>query len=323
MFGHRVHVKPLVIAALFVVMPVHAQQWPAKPVRIVISNSAGSSPDIISRMLAERLGRAFGQSVLVDNRPGGNGLIGAEVAAKAPPDGYTYFLGNQDSHATNLYRYKSLPYDADRDFTPVANVIDSAPFVLAVHPDVPTRSYPEFVSFARSRPGKLSVGVTVGLNEMLARWMNVLAGTDTLVVPYKTNPQSAQDAAAGQIQSLLISLPSIESFVKAGKLRVIAVSSSRRFPPLPDVPTLAETYPGLVIEGWLFLVTTAGTPQPIIQRMNREVDVIVRDPEVVQRIQSFGFSASDAMTPQTLGERIREVRATWKKIATDIKMEPQ
>ena len=317
------HGKALVIATLLLASPVLAQQGPAKPLRIVLSNSAGSSPDIISRMVADRLGRSLGQSVLVDNRPGGAGLIGPEVAAKAAPDGYTYFLANQDSHATNLYRFKTLPYDPDRDFTPVANVIDSAPFVLAVHPDMAARSYPELVSYAKARPGKLTMGVTVGLNDVLARWMNVMAGTDALIVPYKTNPQSAQDAAAGQIQSLLISLPSIESFVKAGKLRVIAVSSTRRFPPLPDVPTLAEAYPGLVIEGWLFLVTNTGTPPPIIHRVNRDVDVIVKDPEVVQRIRSFGFSASDAMTPETLGERIRAVRASWKKIATDIKMEPQ
>jgi tripartite-type tricarboxylate transporter receptor subunit TctC len=302
---------------------LHAQQWPSKPLRIILSNSAGSSPDIVARMVADRLGKALGQSVLVENHPGGNAVIGAELAAKAAPDGYTYFLSNQDTHVTNLFRLKSIPYDPERDFTPVANVIDSAPFVIAVNPAVPAKSYGELVSYAKAQPGKMSVGVTVGVSDVLARWMDFTAGTRSLIVPYKSNPQAAQDAVSGQIQVLLISQPSIDSFAKAGKLRVIAVSSSKRFPLLPDVPTLAESYPGLVIEGWLFLVAPSGTPAPIVQRMNREIDAILKQPEVVQRIRSFGFSSSDARTPQTLRERIGDVRATWKKIAADIKMEPQ
>jgi tripartite-type tricarboxylate transporter receptor subunit TctC len=301
----------------------HAQQWPVKPVRIVIPNSAGSSPDTVTRLVSDRLGKSLGQAFIVDNRPGANSIIAAELAAKASPDGYTYFLASPDSHAANLYRFKSLPYDPDRDFTPVANVIDSAPFVIAAHVDVPVRTYPDLVALAKSRPGQLGMAVTVGVSDVLARWMNIMAGTDTTIVPYKANPQAAQDAATGQVQLIAIALPAIDGFMRAGKLRAIAVSSSRRFPLLPDVPTLAETYPGLVIEGWLFLVTTTGTPPAVIQRMNRAVDAAVKEPEVVQRIRSFGFSASDAMTPETITQRIRDVRASWKKIATDIKMEMQ
>ncbi|MSQ51260.1 MAG: tripartite tricarboxylate transporter substrate binding protein [Betaproteobacteria bacterium] len=302
---------------------LHAQTWPVKPVRIIISNSAGGSPDIIARMVADRLGKAFGQSFVVENRPGGESVIGADLAAKSAPDGYTFYLATGDTHASNLFRLKSIPFDPDRDFIPVANVIDSAPFVVAVHPDLPVRTYPELVSHAKANPGKLSVGITIGISDILARWMNHSAGTDIVRIPYKINPQATQDAVSGQIQVLLISLPSIDSFVRAGKLRVIAVSSSRRFPSLPDTPTVAETYPGLVIEGWLFLVAPTGTPGDIVQRMNREVDRIVRDPEVVQRIRSFGFSASDAMTAASINERVREERGRWKRIAQDLKLQPQ
>ncbi len=274
-------------------------------------------------MVADRLSKALGQSFVVDNRAGGQGLIGAELAAKSAPDGYTFYMASQDVYASNLFRFKSLPYDPDRDFTPVANVVDSAPFVVAVHPDVPVKSYPELVSYAKAHPGRLSVGVTIGASEALARWMNVRAGTDIVLVPYKVNPQAAQAAVAGEIGVLIISLPSIESFVKAGKLRIIAVSSSKRFPQLPATPTVAEHHPGLVIEGRFILMAPSGTPAAIVERVNREVDRMLRDPEVVQRIRAFGFSSSDAMTPAALTVSIREARDTWRKVANDIKLQAE
>ncbi len=300
-----------------------ADEWPSKPVRIVVSNSAGSSPDIVTRMVADRLSKALGQSFLVDNRAGGQGLIGAELVAKSPPDGYTLYMASQDIYARNLFVFKTLPYDPDRDFIPVANVVDSTPFVLAVHPELPVKSYPELIAYAKARPGKLSMGITIGASEALARWINVRAGTDILLVPYKVNPQAAQAAVAGDIEALIISLPSIDAFVKAGKLRIIAVSSSKRFPQLPSTPTIAETHPGVVMEGRFILMAPAGTPAPILERVNREVDRMLKDPEVVQRIRAFGFSSSDAMTSRTLARSIREARETWRTIAADIKLQPE
>ena len=223
----RILVGTLFSAVLLaIVSAAQAQTWPTRPVRIILSNSAGGSPDIVTRMVADRLSKAFNQPFLIENRPGGESVIGAEIASKAAPDGYTFYLATNDTHAANRYRLKSQPFDADRDFTPVANVIDSAPFVVAVHPDLPVTSYPELVSYAKARPGKLSVGITIGISDVLAQWMNKTAGTDIVRIRYKLNPQAAQDAMAGQIQVLLISLISIDSFVKAGKLRVIAVSAS-------------------------------------------------------------------------------------------------
>jgi tripartite-type tricarboxylate transporter receptor subunit TctC len=314
------------IIVSFLIHPLagaYAQTWPSKPVRVILSNSPGSSPDIIVRLVTERLGRSLNASFIVDNRPGGEGLIGAELAARAAPDGYNFYLANNDTYAANFVRLKSVPYDPDRDFTPVANIIDSAPFVIAVNPDVPVTSWPQLIAYAKARPNKLSMGYTVGISDVLGRWMNFNAGIDMVRVPYKVNPQAAQDAASGQLQVLLISLPSIDGFVRANKLRVIAVSSMKRFPGLPDTPTLAENNPGLAIEGWLFLVAPSGTPGDIVQRMNREIDRIVKEPEVVQRIRGFGFSASDAMTPATILERAKEERARWKKIAQDINLQPQ
>ena len=313
------------LAAVLIALaaPTQAEDWPAKPVRIVVSNSAGSSPDIVTRLVADRLTRAFGQSFVVDNRAGGQGLIGAELVARSAPDGYTLYMASQDLYAANLFRFKSLPYDPERDFVPVANVVDSAPFVLAVHPDLPVKTYPEMIAYAKANSGKLSLGITIGASEALARWINATAGTQILLVPYKVNPQAAQAAVTGEIQALLISLPSIDSFVRAGKLRIIGVSSSRRFPQLPDTPTLTEYHKGLVIEGRFILMAPTGTPAAIIDRLNREVDRMLREPEVIQRIRSFGFSSSDAMNTRSLQESIREARETWRRVAKDIDLRPE
>ena len=179
------------------------------------------------------------------------------------------------------------------------------------------------MEFARSNPGKLSYGTTVGLSDTLAQWINKTAKVDIQRVPYRVNPQAVQDALSGRVQILLISLPSIEQFVQSGQLRMLAVSGAKRFYKLPDIPTIAETYPGLVIDGWFELLGPAGIPAEIVQRLNREVDKIVKDPEFVERLAQFGFSTSDAMTPHLLRMRVRTETERWRKIAQDIELKPQ
>jgi len=315
-----------IIAVLFAVLAAagvaHAQQWPAKPVRIILSNGSGSLPDVLMRMVAERLGNSLGQSFLIVNRTGGNAIVGAEAAAKAAPDGYTYYVSSPETHAMNVFQFKSLPYDPDRDFTAVAN-IGSAPFVVAVHPDVPAKTYPEFIAYAK-KTGRASMGVGVGMSDVLAQWMNVVTGTHVLPVRYKSAPLAGQDAAGGQVTAAIVSLGSIAPLVKAGKLRIIAVTSSGRFPPLPDMPRLADAYPDLIMEGWIFLVAPTGTPPSIVQRMNSEINTALTEPKMVERMMSgYGFSTREVMTPEVLQERIKEMRVTWQKIAHDIKMEAQ
>ena len=315
-------ISAVILAAIAITVSAHAQQWPAKPVRVIMSNGVGSAPDIVVRMLAERLGRSLGQAVIIENRTGGNAIIGAEAAAKSAPDGYTFYLSSQETHAMNLFLFKSLPYDPDRDFMPVANIVDSAPFVVVVHRDVPARTYPEFIAYAQ-KTGRASMGVGVGMAETLAQWMNVVTGVNVEPIRYKAAPQAGQDAAGGQVTAAIVSLPSVAPLVKEGRLRIIAVSSSSRFPPLPDVPRLTDSYPGLVMEGWIFLVAPSGTPASIVQRMNSEVDSALKEPAVIERLNSFGFSTMGAMTPPVMLEKIKDMRATWKKIAQDIKLEPQ
>jgi tripartite-type tricarboxylate transporter receptor subunit TctC len=313
----------LLMAATVSCTGASAQDYPVSPVKIILSNSAGGSPDIVTRIVADRLGKALGQQFFVENRPGGESVIGAALAARAAPDGYTLYLGSNDALVANRFRLKALPYDPDRDFAPIANIVDSAPFAVAVHPDLPAKTIGELMGVAKSRPGQLSYGVSIGISDTLAQWINKTAGINIQRVPYRLNAQAVQEAVSGQLQVIIISLPSIEQFVKSGQLRMLAVSSSKRFRNLPDIPTIAETYPGLIIEGWFALVGPAGIPAEIAQRLNREVDKIVKDPAFVERIAGFGFSTSDAMTPGSLAIRIREDTEHWRKIARDIGMQPQ
>jgi tripartite-type tricarboxylate transporter receptor subunit TctC len=313
----------LIVAAILGNGNALAQNYPTGPVKIILSNSAGGSPDITARIVADRLSKALGQQVFVENKPGGESVIGALLVARAPADGYTLYFGFNDALVSNRFRLKSLPYDPDNDFTPIANVVDSAPFVVAVHPDVPAKTFGELMEFARSNPGKLSYGTTVGLSDTLAQWINKTAKVDIQRVPYRVNPQAVQDALSGRVQILLISLPSIEQFARSGQIRMLAVSGTKRFYKLPDIPTIAETYPGLVIEGWFELLGPAGIPTEIVQRLNREVDEIIKDREFVERLAQFGFSTSDAMTPHLLRMRVRTETERWRKIAQDIELKPQ
>jgi tripartite-type tricarboxylate transporter receptor subunit TctC len=312
----------LIVAAILGNGNALAQDYPTGPVKIILSNSAGGSPDIVARIVADRLSKALGQQVFVENKPGGDSVLGAVLAARAPADGYTLYFTFNDALVSNRFRLKSLPYDPDNDFTPIANIVDSAPFAVAVHPNVPAKTFGELMEFARSNPGK-SYGTTIGLSDTLAQWINKSAKVDILRVPYRVNGQAVQDALSGRVQIVLISLPSIEQFVRSGQLRMLAVSGPKRFYKLPDIPTVAETYPGLVIEGWFELVGPAGIPAEIVQRLNREVDKIVKDREFVERLAQFGFSTSDAMTPHLLRMRVRTETERWRKIAQDIELKPQ
>jgi tripartite-type tricarboxylate transporter receptor subunit TctC len=299
-----------------------AQDYPSKPVKIILSNSAGGSPDIVARMVADRLSQSLGHQFFVENRPGGEAMIGAEVAARTTPDGYSLYLGSEDVMVANRFRLKSLSLDPDAAFVPIANIVDSAPFVVAVNPDVPARSFKELISFAKSHPGRLSYGSTIGISDILGRWINKTAGIALQPVPYRENAQAVQNLLAGQIQVLLISWPSVEEFVKAGKLRVLAVSSTKRLASLPT-PTIAETYPGLIIEGWMALYGPTGIPPFVVQRLNPAVDKALKDPQVAERIRAYGFTTSGAMSPEWVKANMRTDIERWRGIARDIGLQPQ
>lgn len=314
----------VVFAALFGTI-AQAQSWPAKPVRVILAIGAGSAVDISARLICDRLSRAFGQQFVVDNVPGASGILGAQAAARASPDGYTVFYGAASHLVSNAFTFKSIPYDPVRDFVPIAIIADSGPFTVSVHPEVPANTLAELIGHVKSNPGKLSYAVDVssGYSIIVARWLTRATGLQIEEVSYKTMTQSVQDTVAGRTQVLVSSITAADAFVRAGKLRRLAVSSIRRFPTLEDLPTIAETVPGLQLEGWFVLVAPTGTPTPIIDRLNRELAVILKEPEIVQRLLAIGLATTGAGTPQAAGEFMRAERERWTRIVKEAGLEPQ
>ena len=300
-----------------------AQNWPTKPIKFIVPNAAGSSPDLLSRMWAEKLTRALGQQVLVENNIAGSGLVAAQSAARSAPDGYTLFLATVVTHATNPFMFKSLPYDPVRDFAPIAILMDDGPFIVAVHPGVPAKTFAEFLALVKSNPGKFSFAADAGIAGIAGRWLFKIAGADIVFVPYKQVAASLQDVVGGRVDSIIISLAASDAFVKAGKLRLVGVTSARRFAGVEHVPAITETVPGVQFGGWFTIAAPAGTPAEIIRRLNHETGEFLKQPEVDARIRSFGWFSSGAGTPESTAEFIRAEREKWGRIIREVGIQPE
>ncbi len=302
----------------------HAQTWPGKPVRVVVSQAPGTPPDIIARLLGERLARGWGQQVVIDNRAGGANIIGAQAAARSPADGYNYFFATTAAVVTNIYAFKTLPYDPVRDFSPVA-MIGMSPFLLVANTSVPAKTLQELVALAKSSSGKLafaSDGQRL-LSGMMGDALNLGAGMNALHVPYNASAPALQDTIAGRTQFVLMGIPAVMPFVNRGQLRAIAVSSARRLPGMENVPTIGETVPGFEFSGWFALLAPAGTPADMVQRVNRDLDKTLNEPEVSQRLREFGIYSDGAGTPQALAEFMSRERERWGKTMRAIGVEPE
>ena len=304
--------------------PGFAQDWPNKPVKFIISQPPGTSPDITARLLAERLSRLLGQQVVVENRPGGQNVIGAQAAAKSAPDGYTYYFATTAAIITNPLTFKALPYDPEKDFTPVA-MIAKSPMVVAVNPTVQAKTLAELIALDKSQPGKLAAANegTKTFSGMMSQMLNKTAGMSLLQVPYTGVAPAIQDTIAGRTQVVLVSSAALLPFLKRGDLRPLAVSVGKRVRGLEDVPTLAETYPGFEYAGWFALFAPAGTPADIVQRMNREMDKVLGDSEMAQRLFDFGLVNEGAGTRDSLNEFLRSERVRWAKLIKDIDLKPE
>jgi tripartite-type tricarboxylate transporter receptor subunit TctC len=302
-----------------------AQNWPARPIKLIVATGPGLATDIMARLLSEGLSRALGQQVFVENMPGASGIIGAQAAARAEPDGYTLFFANASGLTSNMFTLKSLPYDPTRDYAAVAMVCDSGPFVVAVQPDIPATTLAELIAYGKAQPGKLSYAVDAssGFGVVAGKLLNKRSGMQMVEVPYRTTAQMLQDAATGTVQLMISSVAASDAFVKAGKLRRIAISSERRFPGMEDLPTIGETLPGFVVDGWFAVVAPAGTPAPVIARVNREIVRFLQAPDVRQRILAFGLAPSDAGTPDAADAFIRKDQERWRNLIAELGIEPQ
>jgi len=291
---------------------------------MIVSSAAGGTPDIVARLLAEHESGTLGQQVLVDNRPGATNLIGAEAAARAPADGYTMFFVTAATLVTNPYTFKSLPYDPDRDFVPVAMVGKTA-FMVLVNPQVPARDLRELVALDHAKPGNLSLATdgTRNFSGMISAWLNKLAGTQIQQIPYQAMPQGVRDTVAGRTQVVILAVPSALPFLKRGDLRALAVTTDFRLPGFADVPPVAETFPGFNFLGWFAVVSPRGTPEAAVQRMNKAVDEALKDPQVTGRLADLGVITHGAGTPKELADFIQTDRVAWGKLVHAIGIEPE
>jgi len=320
----RMIAAALALLATLNAQPAPAQTWPTKPVRIIVSLAAGGTPDIICRLLADRLSMVLGQQVVVENRPGGGNIVGAQLAAHAAPDGYTLFFATAAALVTNPFTYKALPYDPLKDFVPIA-MIAKGPFFVLANPSVPVKDLAGLVAFDKANPTKLAFATDGprNLSGMLAAWLNKLGGSTILQVPYATMPQGVQDTLAGRVQLIVLAVPSAAQHIANGTLRPLATSSAERLANYPQVPTIAETFPGVEYIGWFMLVAPAGTPDDIVTRLNAEMDHILKNPEVAGKLADLGFFTTGADTPQALRTYVRTQYDLWSRLTRDIGLKPE
>jgi tripartite-type tricarboxylate transporter receptor subunit TctC len=293
-----------------------AQVYPSKPIRLVVPFPAGGTTDILARAVAQRLTDDWGQPVVVDNRPGAGGNIGTELVAKAAPDGYTLEMGTVGTHAINASIYSKLPYDPVKDFAPVI-LVAGVPNVLVVNPAVPATSVQELIAYAKANPGKLNFASpgngTSG--HLCGELFKAMAGVQMTHVPYKGSAPALQDLIGGQVQLMFDNLPSALPQIKAGKLRALAVASSKRWLELPDVPTLAEAgFPGFPPDIWYGLVAPAGTPAPVIAKLNATVNARLKTPEMQASLAKLSLDPRP-MTSQQFGDVLVKDMQQWADLA--------
>ena len=291
-----------------------AQSYPTHPVRMIVPYAAGGASDVTARIVAAGLSERLKQQIVVENRTGAGGAIGADAAAKAAPDGYTLLLGSA-SEIVMLPVVARIPFDPMRDFAPVAMVSDIA-LVLAVHPSLAAQSVQELIALAKSKPGAINYGSAgIGATSHLAMAMfNAMTGTQMVHVPYKGSVPATADLVAGHLQVGTPTLPAALPYVKSGQLRVLAVTSARRWPTLPDVPTLAESgVPGYEMTLWTGLMAPAGTPQDIVTQLHRETVEVLAMPQVREAIGRQGGEINTG-GPAEFGALIRSDLAKWQRV---------
>lgn len=319
--AHLLLISLLSCAAPIVVAADAAAGYPNRPIRFIAPFAAGGPSDILSRLLGQKLTESWGQPVIVDNRGSAGGIVGFEIGAKAPPDGYTLVLATSAGLTVNPNVYRKLPYDPVLDFQPITQ-ITAGPYLMVINPSVPAKSVPEFIALAKAKPGQLNFATT-GTNNLLAMELfNHLAGIKTVAVSYKGTGPAVNALVSGEVQSFIINplvgLPQ----VNAGKLRAIAVTSPKRNSAFPDLPAVAETLPGFQEIVWHSVIVPIKTPKPIVAKLSMELIRILRLPEIKERFASQGLEAVGS-TPEELSALIKQETAMYGKVVKQIEFQPQ
>lgn len=292
-----------------------AENFPRKSVRLIVPYAAGGPNDIVARVLAQKLSELWKQQVIVDNRGGAGGVIGAELAAKAPPDGYTLFLANAGVMASNPALYTKLPYDAEKDFAAVS-LMTAAPLLLVTHPSFGIRTVTDLVGQAKAKPGQMSFGSggTGGVAHLAGELLNFMTGVKTVHIAYKGAAPAMTDLLGGQVAYTFTGPLSALPHVKAGKLVAVGVTTSKRAAALPDIPAISESVPGYEVRAWYGIVVPARTPEPLVQRINRDISTALQAPDVVQRFTSDGGEIAGG-TPAYFARMISQEIVMWTRVA--------
>ena len=306
------------LAALGISAEVQAQPFPSKPLKIVVTFPLGGAPDILARLFGAKMQEAWGQPVIVDNRPGAGGNIGADFVAKSPADGYTMVMGTVGTHAINASLYSKMPYDPVRDFAPVI-LVAQTPNLLVVNNNVPAKSVQELIAYAKANPGKVfygspGIGTSIHVSGEL---FNTMAGVQTLHVPYKGRQMAIPDLLGGQIQMMFDNMPSALQLAKEGKLRALAVTTAKRHPAAPEIPSMSESgLPGFEATSWFAVYAPAGTPADVVAKLNAEFNRIMTLADVREKLGGIGLDIVGG-SAEALAVHTRSELAKWAKVVKD------
>ncbi len=291
-----------------------AQSFPTKPVRLIIGSPPGGGNDIVGRILAQKLSESLGQHVIVDNRGGANGIIGMELVAKAAPDGYTMYMGTAGHLSVNPALYPKMPFNIDRDFTPLTQVV-SLSFLVYLHPSFPAKTLGELIAYAKANPGKVtwSSSGNGGLPHLSGALLNLVAGINTHRIPYKGSAPAFNDLLAGRVQYCIEAVPIGLQHVKAGKLLALATTGPARLPFLPDVPALKETLPGVEVLNWYGMMLPAGSPREVVTRLHTEIRKAMNIPEIHAKLVGLGTDPVGS-TPQEFGAFRKSEAVRWARV---------
>ncbi len=299
-----------------------AQQYPTRPIRIVIPFGAGGPSDLLARTVGQKLTEAWSQQVLIDNRAGANGIVGSEIVAKSPPDGYTLVMGTNGTHGINASLFPKLSYDTIKDFAPITR-LGQAPYVLVAHPSLPVRSVKELIALSKAKPGAITFAAGGSPSQLGAELFKKTARVNLIVVPYKGNAPAVTAVMSGEVSLVFGNIAQSAPQVKAGRLRALGVASLKRSLVLPEVPTISESgLPGFEAGAWYGLLAPGATPRTIVERINGELVRILRLPDVQQRLHAEAFELP-ADTPEQFAAVIRAELAKWAPIVKEAGVKPE
>jgi tripartite-type tricarboxylate transporter receptor subunit TctC len=317
-FASMVRSAALALLVLTAPLAAHAQAWPAKqPIKFVIPYPPGGASDVTARVLAQKLTESLKQAVVVENKPGANGIIALESVARSAPDGYTILMANLGPNAINAVVYEKLPYDAVKDFTPIT-LTSIVPQILVVSPALPIKTVPELIAYMKANPGKLTFASAGNgaSNHLSGELFNGMAGIKMRHVPYKGDTPAMTDVISGQVDVMFPTAIAAMPHVKSGKLRAIGATSSKRIPSLPDLPTVAEAVPGFEAVSWGGVMAPAGTPAEVVKTLNAEINRILKLPDVSAKLESLGAEIVGS-SPEEFATYLRNEIAKWGKVARD------